>query len=218
MADARRGAQNRAMPDLQNLHDICARLDRGEIDRDQFLESFTRALAVLIGCSRAGVWMFVDTADGRALRCIAMYDRTREHVVEATDMSTAHAQSYFDVLERDGAVVASDARNDPTTRVFLDTYLLPLDVHSILDVSFSVNGVMFGIFSCEQIGEAVKWTQRQLQWLRQIGSRASLTLLNAATAQAETGLDPLWEPSSPNRLRTLHVPLESDPAEPDRGT
>lgn len=206
------------MPDPQDLHDVCARLDRGEIDRTQFLESFTRELAALIGCSRAGVWMYIDTVDGRALRCMAMYDRTRDHLVEATDMSTAYAQVYFDALERDGAVVAPDARNDPTTRVFLDTYLLPLDIHSILDVSFSVNGVMFGIFSCEQVGGPVKWTQRQLQWLRQIGSRASLTLLNAATAQAETAMDPLWEPSTPNRLRTLHAPLEADEAEPDRRT
>lgn len=206
------------MPDPQDLHDICARLDRGEIDRTQFLENFTRELAALIGCSRAGVWMYIDTVDGRALRCMAMYDRTRDHLVEATDMSTAYAQVYFDALERDGSVVAPDARNDPTTRVFLDTYLLPLDIHSILDVSFSVNGVMFGIFSCEQVGGPVKWTQRQLQWLRQIGSRASLTLLNAATAQAETEMDPLWEPSTPNRLRTLHAPLETDEAEPDRRT
>jgi GAF domain-containing protein len=206
------------MPDPQDLHDVCARLDRGEIDRTQFLESFTRELAALIGCSRAGVWMYIDTVDGRALRCMAMYDRTRDHMVEATDMSTAYAQVYFDTLERDGAVVAPDARSDPTTRVFLDTYLLPLDIHSILDVSFSVNGVMFGIFSCEQVGQPVKWTQRQLQWLRQIGSRASLTLLNAATAQAETAMDPLWEPSTPNRLRTLHAPLEADDAEPDRRT
>jgi GAF domain-containing protein len=204
------------MPDPQALHETCARLDRGEIDRTQFLESFTRELAALIGCSRAGVWMFIDTADGRALRCMAMYDRVRDHLVEATDMSTAYAQVYFDALERDGAVVAPDARNDPTTRVFVDTYLRPLDIHSILDVSFSVNGVMFGIFSCEQVGQPVKWTQRQLQWLRQIGSRASLTLLNAATAQAETDMDPLWEPSTPNRLRTLHAPLETDDAEPDR--
>ena len=195
------------MPDPHDMNEICARLDRGEVDRNQFLESFTREMTALIGCSRAGVWMFIDTVDGRALRCMAMYDRGRDQMVGATDMATAYAEAYFDTLLRDGAVVAPDARHDPTTQAFLETYLLPLDIHSILDVSFSVNGVMFGIFSCEQVGGPVKWTQRQLQWLRQIGSRASLTLLNAATAQAETDMDPLWEPSTPNRLRTLPAPL-----------
>ena len=204
------------MPDPQDMNEICARLDRGEVDRNQFLEAFTREMTTLIGCSRAGVWMFIDTVDGRALRCMAMYDRARDQMVSATDMATAYAQTYFDTLTRDGAVVAPDARRDPTTQAFLDTYLLPLDIHSILDVSFSVNGVMFGIFSCEQVGGPIKWTQRQLQWLRQIGSRASLTLLNAATAQAETDMDPLWEPSSPSRLRTMPAPLAPDDPDPER--
>ena len=204
------------MPDPQDIQDICSRLDRGEIDRTQFLEAFTLEMATLIGCSRAGVWMFIDTVDGRALRCMAMYDRVRDHMVEATDMATAHAGLYFDALSSEGWVVAPDARTHPATQAFLDTYLLPLDIHSVLDVSFSVNGVMFGIFSCEQVGAPVKWTQRQLQWLRQIGSRASLTLLNAATAQADTDMDMLWAPSSPNRLRTLPAPLEADDPEPDR--
>jgi hypothetical protein len=198
------------MPDPQDIQDICSRLDRGEIDRTQFLEAFTREMGALIGCSRAGVWMFIDTADGRALRCMAMYDRLRDHLVQATDMATAHADVYFDALLRDGWVVAPDARSHPATRVFLDSYLLPLDIRSVLDVSFSVNGVMFGIFSCEQVGSPMNWTQRQLQWLRQIGSRASLTLLNAATAQSDTTMDVLWEPSSPNRLRTLPAPLDHD--------
>jgi len=137
-----------------------------------------------------------------------MYDREHDRMVEAVDMATAGAGIYFETLAQEGAVVAPDARTHPATRGFLDGYLLPLDIRSILDVSFSVNGVMFGIFSCEQIGTPAKWTQRQLQWLRQIGSRASLTLLNAATAQIDTTMDVMWEPSSPSRLRTIPAPLD----------
>lgn len=195
------------MPDPQVIQEICSRLDRGEIDRAQFLNAFTREMAELIGCSRAGVWMFVDTASGRSLHCIAMFDRAHDHMVNATDIGTLGAEPYFEALHRDGCIVAPDARNHPATRPFLDAYLLPLDIHSLLDVTFSVNGVVFGIFSCEQIGAPVKWTQRQLQWLRQIGSRASLTLLNAAAAQ-DTQMDAMWEPSSPSRLRTIHAPLD----------
>ena len=196
------------MPDPQDIQDVCSRLDRGEIDRTQFLEAFTREMAALIGCSRAGVWMFIDTTAGRALRCMAMYDREHDRMVDAADMATADAALYFDTLQQEGAVIAPDARVHPATQAFLDSYLTPLDIRSVLDVSFSVNGVMFGIFSCEQIGTPAKWTQRQLQWLRQIGSRASLTLLNAATAQSDTTMDVMWEPSSPSRLRTIPAPLD----------
>jgi GAF domain-containing protein len=197
------------MPDPQDIQEICSRLDRGEIDRRQFLETFTREMAELIGCSRAGVWMFVNTAAGRSLRCMAMFDRVQDRMVDVTDIETQGAEPYFEALLRDGCVVAPDARHHPATRLFLDEYLTPLDIHSLLDVSFSVNGVVFGIFSCEQVGAPMKWTQRQLQWLRQIGSRASLTLLNVAAAQ-DTQMDGMWEPSTPSRLRSIHAPLERD--------
>lgn len=199
------------MPDPQDIQEICSRLDRGEIDRGQFLETFTREMAELIGCSRAGVWMFVDTAGGPALHCIAMFDRMQDRTVDATDIAIQGAEPYFDALNRDGCIVAPDARHHPATRPFVDGYLVPLDIHSVLDVTFSVNGVVFGIFSCEQVGAPIKWTQRQLQWLRQIGSRASLTLMNAAAAQ-DTQIDAMWEPSSPSRLRTATAPLDHDDA------
>lgn len=203
-------AQNRAMPDVHDIQEICGRLDRGEIDRIQFLEAFTRALAGIIGCTRAGVWVFMDTAEGRALRCLAMYDRVADGMVGAADMLNAAVGPYFDTLLADGCVIAPDARNHPATAVFRDDYLLPLDIRSVLDVCFSVNGVLFGTFSCEQTAAPVSWTQRQVQLLRQIGSRASLALLHAATAHVDTEPGALWEPSSPNPLLTRPVPLDLD--------
>lgn len=197
------------MPDVREIQEICGRLERGEFDPPQFLEAFSRALARLIGCSRAGVWVFVRTAEGRALRCLAMYDRAADRVVPVTDMVGESVDPYFDRLLADGIVNAPDARHHPATAVFLDEYLLPLDVHSVLDICFSVNGVLFGVFSCEQTGAPLTWSQRQVQLLRQVSARASLTLLHAATAHVDTQPGALWEPSSPNRLLTMPVPLDS---------
>lgn len=198
------------MPDPRDIQEICGRLDRGEIDRRQFLEAFTREMAELIGCSRASVWTFADTARGRSLHCQAMFDRTRNRMVDAADIPTEGAEPYFEALYRDGCIVASDARHHRATRAFTEGYFEPLDIHSVLDVSFTVNGVVFGIFSCEQVGAPIRWTQRQLQWLRQIGSRASLTLSTAAAAALDSEMDAMWEPSSPSRLRTLPAPLGHD--------
>jgi GAF domain-containing protein len=198
------------MPDAPDIQEICSRLDRGEVDRVRFLEEFTAALATQINCTRAGVWIFIDTADGRALRCLAMHDRRHGGLVEAADMINAAVGPYFDTLLADGCVIAADARTHPTTRIFLEDYLIPQDIHSVLDVCFSVNGVLFGTFSCEQTGAPVVWTQRQVQLLRQIGSRASLALLHAATATIDTEPAALWEPSSPNRLLTQPLPFDPD--------
>lgn len=204
------------MPEVRDIQEICGSLERGELTPPQFLEAFSRALARLIGCSRAGVWVFMRTAEGRALRCLAMYDRGADRVVPVTDMVGEAVDPYFDRLLTDGIVNAPDARRHPATAVFLDDYLLPLDIHSVLDICFSVNGVLFGVFSCEQTGAPTTWSQRQVQLLRQVSARASLTLLHAATAQVDTQPGALWEPSSPNRLLTMPAPF--DPTDPGDGS
>jgi GAF domain-containing protein len=130
--------------------------------------------------------------------------------VSALDIDGDSAPEYFRALVRDGAVMAADARHDPATAGFGAGYLVPMDVYSLLDVNFSVNGLMFGTFSCEQVGEIQQWTPRQLRLLRRIAARASLSLLQAVTATVDTTPGALWDPSSPSRLITMTMPLPED--------
>lgn len=95
------------MSDGRIIQEICGRLDRGETDRDQFFDQLTRTVADMIGCTRCGVWVFVDTAEGRALRCMAMYDRRVDRIVGAADIYNADSGPYFETLVREGCVVAS---------------------------------------------------------------------------------------------------------------
>jgi len=204
------------MSDLDAIQRICGLLDREEIGRSEFLELFTHRLAVDIDCSRAGVRILLDSASRRILRSVAMYDLALEHLVNPPDILGDQAPAYFTTLARDGAVVAPDARHDPVTAAFNDDYLVPMDVHSMLDVNFSVNGLMFGTFSCERVGAPGPWTPRQLRLLRRIASRASLTLLHAVTATVDTTPGALWDASSPNRLATMSMPLGERGERPER--
>lgn len=200
------------MADLTALQQICGLLDRGEIDRVQFLERLTRHMSESIGCSRAAVRLLVQTEAGPALRCLEMHDTVQGRPVHAPDMMSSDSAPYFDALVHDGAVVANDCRAHAAMRPFVSTYLDPLDVRSVLDVAFSVNGVLYGSFSCEQLGNMQAWTPHQLKHLRQIANRVSLTLMHAITAHIDTTPGGLWEPSTPNRLMTMPMPLGDDDA------
>ena len=198
------------MADLTALQRIAGRLERGDIDSAQFLELFTRFMAQHIGCSRAGVWIFIDAPTGRALRCVAMYDASIDRMVQREQLSNATVAAYFEAHAREGAINAPDARSHPALQGFAENYLLPLDVHSVLEVCFSVNGQVFGVFSCEQVGAPVTWTQRQLQSLRQIGSRASLSLMHSVSTSFDTAPGALWEQSDPSRLATMAMPIDAE--------
>jgi GAF domain len=204
------------MADLTELQRIAGRLERGDIDNAQFLELFARFMAGHIGCSRAGVWIFVDTPAGRTLRCVVMYDAQADRMVQCDDLSNATVGAYFGALERDGIINAPDARSHPALTGFVDNYLSPLDVHSVLEVCFSVNGQVFGVFSCEQVGAPTTWSQRQLQALRQIGSRASLSLMHSVSTNFDTAPGALWEQSNSSRLATtMAMPIDSPIPDPD---
>jgi hypothetical protein len=199
------------MPDQPDLQVISGRLERGEIDSAQYLEQLMRFVARQIGCSRAGLRLFVETAEGRALRCVAMFDAVQDRMVTAIDILIPADGLYLECLRRDGSVSASQALADPVTLGALRDYLQAGNVVSLMDMSFSVNGVLFGTFSCEQLDSPVDWTQRQLQALRKIASRASLTLMHVVNASVDTAPGALWESSTPNRLATMPMPLDPPP-------
>jgi GAF domain-containing protein len=201
------------MPDLTALQRICGLLDRGEIELAQFLNQFARRMVEDIGCSRAGVRMLIHTQNGPALRGTGLVD-VAGVAVRVPDMTGLAAAPYFEMLLRDGCVVSSDCLHDAVTAAFVPTYLAPQDVRSLLDVSFSVNGVLYGTFSCEQVGETQAWSPYQLALLRQIASRVSLTLMHKITAHIDTTPGALWEPSTPNRLMTMPMALDGESTEP----
>jgi hypothetical protein len=195
------------MPEQPDLQVISGRLERGEIDSAQYLEQLTRFVAGQIGCSRAGLRLFVETAAGRALRCVAMFDATLDRMVAAPNIPRAGDDLYMERLQSDGCVMAAHAVTDPVAAGALHSYLVETGIASLMDMSFSVNGVLFGTFSCEQLGAPVEWNQRQLQTLRKIASRASLTLMHVVNASVDTAPGALWESSTPNRLVTMPMPL-----------
>ena len=203
------------MPEPHDLQIISGRLERGEVDSARYLEQLMRFVAGQIGCTRSGLRVFLDTAAGRSLRCVAMYDASLDRMVTARDIVHPRDTLYLQQLQRDGNVTISDTRTDPVSEGVLRGYLDAASVLSLMDMSFSVNGVLFGTFTCEQTGTPIDWNQRQLQALRKIASRASLTLMHVVNTAIDTTPGALWETSTPNRLATMPMPLDP-PVEPTR--
>jgi hypothetical protein len=196
------------MSDPTELQTISGRLERGEIEGPQYMEQLTRFVAAQIGCTRAGLRVIVEEPFGRTLRCVAMYDAVQDRMVAAADIVHPDSSSYLAELQRDGNVCIADTRADPPEVTALRAYLEESQVVSLMDMSFSVNGALYGTFSCEQVGAPIEWTQRQLQTLRKIASRASLTLMHVVNAGVDTNPGALWETSTPNRLATMPMPLD----------
>jgi GAF domain-containing protein len=169
-----------SMNSLPEIQRICAAMENEEIGRASFLECLCRLVAAEIGCSRVGIWVFRESSSGRILHCLALYDQSKNCMTSVPDVSGEEVVAYFQTLERVGYVMATDARIHFATEGMFAAHLAPNGVHSMMASAFSVNGKLYGAFTCTQVGRQMEWERRQLNALRQIGSRASLALASQA--------------------------------------
>jgi len=163
--------------DIQNL---CGRLDRREISFNTFVEDCCRYINQVIGCSRSGIWLFEEVGDQHVLRCLGIYDRASDRMTLAPDETPDKVQPYFHALATQGYVLAVDAQHHPATAGFFGDKLGRTGVRSLMASVFSLNGQVFGAFTCTQLNETVVWTPPQLVTLKQIGARVSLALVGAS--------------------------------------
>lgn len=171
---------------LTETQRLCADFDHREIKRTAFLDRCTRLVASTIGCSRAGVWVFQGERPALRMHCLAMYDAIRDRSTQVPDEEGPSVAEYFLALEQTGHVLATDARAHFATSGFFDKWLAGNNVKSLLAAAFSINGRLYGAFTCTQVGSEMEWTRQQLTALRTIGSRVSLALANAERAPTDT--------------------------------
>jgi GAF domain-containing protein len=167
------------MRSASDLQALCGRLDRRELSRIEFIEQCTRAMVEVVNCSRAGVWIFDGTGEARVLRCLGIYDRNADRMSAVPDEQQMHVGAYFEALEHTGHVVAVDALTHPATSGLFNKQDNVNDVRSLLAAAFSINGHLFGAFTCTQAHRTMNWTPTQLTTLKRIGARASLALAGA---------------------------------------
>jgi GAF domain-containing protein len=177
---------------LNEVQRVCTQLEHRDIDRETFLEEITRLATTAIGCSRTGLWIFADTAQGRILHCLGMYDGLQQRMVQVAD-ETLEVEPYFRALEHTGYVSAPSVHDHAATAGLFAGRLALRGVHSLLAVSFSVNGQLYGAFTCTEVRHAVDWSPSQLTTLRRIAARASVALFNTNRVTGTTGLMPLGD-------------------------
>jgi len=165
---------------------LCAQMEHREIAVPAFLASCARLISAAVTCSRAGIWVFEDAEDGRRLRCLTMHDGVSDRLVRVPDETGDRVLAYFHALESTGHVMAYDARTHFATAGFFAEHLERNGVQSLLAVAFSVNGAIYGAFTCTQVGAKREWTRTQLNHLRLIGSKLSLALANATRNATDT--------------------------------
>ena len=144
------------MHDAQLMMNLYKLLADGKLDRQKFFQMLVRAVTQELGCSRASVWLYQGALKD-SLVAESQYDAADAAWGNGLVLHEDEHPDYFEAIRDRQLVVASDARNAVATLSFLDGYLEPLNIYSLLDASIQVNGSSVGVLCCEQTVHIRDW-------------------------------------------------------------
>ncbi|MDY3560553.1 PAS domain S-box protein [Gemmata sp. JC673] len=131
-------------------------------------EETARTLAV----ARVSVWRY--TADRRAIRCADLYEAGAGRHTAGTELPAEVYPAYFRALEECDVIPTDDAAADPRTREFVASYLTPLGIGSLLDVTLRPFGRPEGVLCCEHVGPPRHWEADERVFAMAVGNLVSL--------------------------------------------
>lgn len=136
------------------------------------------------GVERANVWLFNEAET--ELRCIDLYEATPRRHSEGAVLTEAEYGNEFRALKAARFVDAHDPLTDPRTSGYVEGYLKPLGIRSMLDAVIQISGRHLGLLCFEHVGRAHRWEQDEIAFACQLADKVALafTLRERRDAQA----------------------------------
>ena len=181
-----RETENRLRRQNAVLVDLTRRASLHTGNLPDALRDLTEAGAETLEVERVGVWFF--TTDRQSIRCIELYERTPMMHTSGLSLTAARYPVYFKALETERTVTAQDARLDPRTSAFSETYLVPLGITSMLDAPIRRLGQMTGVICFEHIGPQRTWSAEDENFASSLADLVAMAIDATERRQAQEAL------------------------------
>ncbi len=136
------------------------------------LKEITETAADTLEVERASAWIF--GREKPVLQCLDLYERTENRHTTGIEIPIEAFPEYFQAVRTEQVIAADDARQDPRTREFTPSYLVPLGITSMLDVPIRRQAAMVGVVCCEHVGPSRRWTVEEMAFCTSIATLVSL--------------------------------------------
>ena len=143
-------------------------------NEDTTISKATELSAKALHVERVSIWLFND--DKTRLICADQFlSDTGRHEKGGVLTEQAYPE-YFKAIRSREILVIDDARQDPRTREFRESYLEPHDIHSILDLPIVQGDDLSGIICHEKTGAARSWGLNEEEFASSVVHAISLSL------------------------------------------
>ena len=145
-------------------------------DIESLARQITEEAVGVIGCERANVWRF--NADETQLVCIDLYEASSGAHSAGTILNESEYAHEFEALKEASHVAADDAQTDARTAGYVDGYLKPLRITSMLEAVIRVGGENLGLLGFEHVDKPHRWAQDEIAFALQLADKIGIGIVN----------------------------------------
>ncbi|MCP4254310.1 MAG: PAS domain S-box protein [Candidatus Scalindua sp.] len=135
------------------------------IELKAVFELTTKGLAELLNVQRVSVWLLDDTNN---LICQKLYKYQEALFSKGEVLSGERYHDYIKAIRNDYPIDAHNARTDLRTKEFLDDYLIPSNIYSMLDIPIKLKGKISGVLCLEQAEHIRHWQKDEIDFANTI--------------------------------------------------
>ncbi len=154
-----------------------------EGDVREFVEELTESIALTLEMDRVSVWLFSD--DVSELVSIDLYESSCARHTSGVALKRREFQNEFEALLIAPYVDAHDALTDPRTAGYVESYLKPNRITSMLDVSIRIEGRSLGVLCFEHLKTPRRWRADEISIALQLADQLALVILHRDRKQAQ---------------------------------
>ena len=159
-------------------------LNAGEVEK--FARELTELAAEATGVERANVWLFND--DESELRCVDLYEATPARHSAGLVLAEREYAPEFQALKDANYVDADDALRDPRVAGYVEGYVKPLGITSMLDTAIHVTGKHLGVLCLEHVGKPHHWESDEIAFAGRLAGQFALAIVNQSRLRAQGAL------------------------------
>jgi len=148
--------------------------------------TLTELSSGVLGVERVSVWLFNGSGD--ELQCIDLYEARGDRHSCGDVLKRDEYAPEFDALSTVKYIDANDPLTDPRTAGYVEGYLKPNHITSMLDAVIRVTGQNLGILCLEHVDRPHQWDSDEIAFACHLADQVAITLMNHERRQAEMAL------------------------------
>jgi PAS domain S-box-containing protein len=152
-------------------------------DMASAFQRITETSARTLEVGRVSIWRFSE--DRSAIECIDLYELASGEHSAGVVLHAADHPAYFEKITSMELAEADDAHANPSTREFVETYLTPLGIVSMMDVPVHFKNRVDYVLCNEHLGLPRQWQADEKTFSVAIANLISLALEGAQRALAQ---------------------------------